>query len=141
MCLCEHYLLHVFRFELCYIVGNRTLLVYNIYTRLAKNLNISHLIYISFFPILHKIPLNISPTHCFHIRSCFIMKLCFISKFHVHVLKMCKLCFWMKKKKKHIEHIEALQSCIPKVDELKWNERFRSPILFMCKSFIFQIKT
>lgn len=99
MCLCEHYLLHVFRFELCYIVGNRTLLVYNIYTRLAKNLNISHLIYISFFPILHKIPLNISPTHCFHIRSCFMMKLCFISKFHVHVLKMCKLCFWMKKKK------------------------------------------
>lgn len=31
-----------------------------VHIRLAKNLNISQLIYISFFPILHKIPLNIS---------------------------------------------------------------------------------
>lgn len=54
-CLHEPYLLHVFRFGLCYIVGSRS-----VFIRLAKNLNISQLIYISFFPILHKIPLNIS---------------------------------------------------------------------------------
>lgn len=102
-CLHEPHLLHVFRFGLCYIVGSRS-----VFIRLAKNLNISQLIYISFFPILHKIPLNISqPTVSlfphpvmFHAGIVFH----FVSKIHVHVLKMCKLYFWRKKQPNTFAH-------------------------------------